>query len=71
MTVTDVRGQVISWSSASTCGFKGPRRTLFVAQTVAGNAIRVVAYQGMQQTEVMIKGPDLGRDAALRAKGQK
>ncbi|EXB75020.1 30S ribosomal protein S11 [Morus notabilis] len=64
----DVRGRVISWSSAGTCGFKGTRRgTPFAAQTAAGNAIRTVVDQGMQRAEVMIKGPGLGRDAALRA----
>ncbi|KAK7366187.1 hypothetical protein VNO78_38372 [Psophocarpus tetragonolobus] len=46
----------------------GTRRgTPFAAQTAAGNAIRTVADQGMQRAEVMIKGPGLGRDAALRA----
>nr|AMC32394.1 ribosomal protein S11 [Oenothera nuttallii] len=68
VTVTDVRGRVISWSSAGTCGFKGTRRgTPFAAQTAAGNAIRTVVDQGMQRAEVRIKGPGLGRDAALRA----
>uniref|UniRef100_A0AAT9ZWA5 Small ribosomal subunit protein uS11c n=1 Tax=Phanera cardinalis TaxID=3078825 RepID=A0AAT9ZWA5_9FABA len=68
VTVTDVRGRVISWSSAGTCGFKGPRKgTPFAAQTAAGDAIRPVADQGMQRVGVMIKGPGLGRDAALRA----
>ncbi|TYI26107.1 hypothetical protein ES332_A05G093000v1 [Gossypium tomentosum] len=68
VTVADVRGRVISWSSAGTCGFKGTRRgTPFTAQTAAGNAIRAVVDQGMQRAEVMIKGPGLGRDAALRA----
>ena len=68
VTVTDVRGRVISWSSAGSCGFKGTRRgTPFAAQTAAGNAIRTVVDQGMQRAEVMIKGPGLGRDAALRA----
>nr|YP_010047674.1 ribosomal protein S11 [Pilea peperomioides]QPK42282.1 ribosomal protein S11 [Pilea peperomioides] len=68
VTVTDVGGRVISWSSAGTCGFKGTRRgTPFAAQTAAGNAIRTVVDQGMQRAEVMIKGPGLGRDAALRA----
>ncbi|OIV92917.1 hypothetical protein TanjilG_32008 [Lupinus angustifolius] len=68
VTVTDVRGRVISWSSAGTCGFKGTRRgTPFAAQTAAANAILTVADQGMQRAEVMIKGPGLGRDAALRA----
>ncbi|CAN6462589.1 unnamed protein product [Victoria cruziana] len=58
VTVTDPQGRVVSWSSAGTCGFKGTRR---------GNAIRAVVDQGMQRAEVMIKGPGLGRDAALRA----
>ncbi|TYJ37027.1 hypothetical protein E1A91_A05G348000v1 [Gossypium mustelinum] len=68
VTVTDVRGQVISWSSAGTCGFKGTRRgTPFAAQTATRNAIRAVVDQGMQRAEVMIKGPGLGRDTSLRA----
>nr|YP_009379294.1 ribosomal protein S11 [Champereia manillana]YP_010334531.1 ribosomal protein S11 [Lepionurus sylvestris]ARQ29994.1 ribosomal protein S11 [Champereia manillana]UNH90479.1 ribosomal protein S11 [Lepionurus sylvestris]UXX50118.1 ribosomal protein S11 [Champereia manillana var. longistaminea] len=68
VTVTDVRGQVISWSSAGTCGFKGTRKgTPFAAQTAAENALRTVLDQGMQRAEVLIKGPGLGRDAALRA----
>ncbi|XP_043696857.1 30S ribosomal protein S11, chloroplastic [Telopea speciosissima] len=68
VTVTDVGGRVVSWSSAGACGFKGTRRgTPFAAQTAAGKAIRTVVDQGMQRAEVMIKGPGLGRDAALRA----
>ena len=68
VTVTDIRGRVVSWSSAGTCGFRGTRRgTPFAAQTSAGNAIHTVVDQGMQRAEVMIKGPGLGRDAALRA----
>ncbi|XP_048226853.1 30S ribosomal protein S11, chloroplastic-like [Ricinus communis] len=68
VTVTNVRGRVISWSSTDTCGFRGTRRgTPFAAQTAVGNAIRTVVDQGMQQAEVMIKGPGLGRDTALRA----
>nr|YP_010049113.1 ribosomal protein S11 [Swertia cordata]QPL15448.1 ribosomal protein S11 [Swertia cordata] len=68
ITITDVRGRVVSWSSAGTCGFKGTKRgTPFAAQTATGNAIRTVVDQGMQRAEVMIKGPGLGRDAALRA----
>ncbi|KAM0027978.1 putative ribosomal protein S11 [Helianthus debilis subsp. tardiflorus] len=57
-----------SWSSVSTCGFQGTRRgTSFAAQTATANAIRAVVIQGMQRAKVMIKGPGLGRDAALRA----
>ncbi|KAL6511416.1 hypothetical protein OROMI_034817 [Orobanche minor] len=68
VTVTDIRGRVVSWSSAGTCGFKGTRRgTPFAAQMAAVNAIHTAVDQGMQRAEVMIKGPGLGRDAALRA----
>nr|YP_010704852.1 ribosomal protein S11 [Corydalis anthriscifolia]UZG91952.1 ribosomal protein S11 [Corydalis anthriscifolia] len=68
VTVTDVRGQVVSWASAGTCGFRTARKaTPFAAQTAAGNALRTLVDQGMQRAEVMIKGPGLGRDAALRA----
>nr|YP_008994427.1 ribosomal protein S11 [Viviania marifolia]AGV02855.1 ribosomal protein S11 [Viviania marifolia] len=68
VTITDVRGRVVSWSSAGTCGFKGRRKgTPFAAQTTMENAIRTVVDQGMQRAKVMIKGPGLGRDAALRA----
>nr|YP_009762745.1 ribosomal protein S11 [Wolffia brasiliensis]QIQ59765.1 ribosomal protein S11 [Wolffia brasiliensis] len=68
VTVTDVRGRVVSWSSAGTSGFKGAKRgTPFAAQSAAINAIRNVVDQGMQRAEVMIKGPGPGRDAALRA----
>ncbi|PHT34487.1 50S ribosomal protein L22, chloroplastic [Capsicum baccatum] len=59
----DVRGRVVSWSSAGTSGFKGTRRgTPFAAQTGATNAIRTVVDQGMQRAEVMIKGPGLERN---------
>nr|YP_009407404.1 ribosomal protein S11 [Dionaea muscipula]ASA46400.1 ribosomal protein S11 [Dionaea muscipula]QBC71755.1 ribosomal protein S11 [Dionaea muscipula] len=68
VTVTDVEGEVVAWASAGTCGFKGVRKgTPFAAQTVARNAIRRVVYQGMQRAEVRLKGPGVGRDAALRA----
>ncbi|THU42240.1 hypothetical protein C4D60_Mb00t18750 [Musa balbisiana] len=61
-------GRVVSWASAGTSGFKGTRRgTPYAAQAAALNAIRTVVNQGMQRAEVMIKGPGLGRDAALRA----
>ncbi|MFS7972447.1 putative ribosomal protein S11 [Helianthus anomalus] len=50
VTVTDVRGRVVSWSSAGTCGFQGTRRgTPFAAQTAAANAIHAVVDQGMQR----------------------
>nr|YP_009365524.1 ribosomal protein S11 [Dioscorea villosa]ARJ61038.1 ribosomal protein S11 [Dioscorea villosa] len=68
VTVTDVRGQVVSWASAGTSGFKGTRRgTPYAAQAAAVNAIRTIIDQDIQRAEVMIKGPGFGRDAALRA----
>nr|YP_010291931.1 ribosomal protein S11 [Xyris capensis]ULQ68528.1 ribosomal protein S11 [Xyris capensis] len=68
VTVTDVRGQVVSWSSAGTSRFKGKKRgTPHAAQTAAIDAISILVNQGMQRAEVQIKGPGLGRDAALRA----
>ncbi|KAK7297241.1 hypothetical protein VNO77_48713 [Canavalia gladiata] len=68
VTITDLQGLVIVSGSAGYYGFKGKRRgTPFAAHMAARNAIRRVADQGMQRAEVMIKGPGLGRDAALRA----
>nr|UDZ61209.1 ribosomal protein S11 [Albidella nymphaeifolia] len=68
VTVTDVRGRVVSWSSAGTSGFKGARRaTPFAGQDAAQNAIRTVVDQGMQRAGVIIRGPGPGRDGALRA----
>nr|YP_009667929.1 ribosomal protein S11 [Radula japonica]QCW58704.1 ribosomal protein S11 [Radula japonica] len=68
VTVTDIRGQVVSWASAGACGFKGARKsTPFAAQTAAEKATRLLIDQGMEETEVMISGPGPGRDTALRA----
>nr|YP_010760347.1 ribosomal protein S11 [Cuscuta pacifica]WEY30311.1 ribosomal protein S11 [Cuscuta pacifica] len=68
ITVTDIRGRVVSWASAGSAGFKGTtRRTPFAAQTAATNAIRTAINLGMREADVLIKGPGLGRDAALRA----
>nr|YP_009435258.1 ribosomal protein S11 [Lobelia malowensis]ATG25259.1 ribosomal protein S11 [Lobelia malowensis] len=65
VTVTDVWGRVVSSSSAGNCGFRGSRKgTPFAAQTVAVKAMATVV---MQRADVLIKGPGLGRDAALRA----
>nr|YP_010265880.1 ribosomal protein S11 [Botrychium ternatum]UHY94449.1 ribosomal protein S11 [Botrychium ternatum] len=67
-TVTDVRGQVVSWSPAGACGFRGAKKsTPFAAQTAAENAVRTSIDQGMKQAEVMVSGPGPGRDTALRA----
>nr|UEE84012.1 30S ribosomal protein S11 [Paris guizhouensis]UEE84098.1 30S ribosomal protein S11 [Paris axialis]UEE85036.1 30S ribosomal protein S11 [Paris vaniotii]UEE85294.1 30S ribosomal protein S11 [Paris variabilis]UEE85896.1 30S ribosomal protein S11 [Paris lihengiana]WRK69059.1 ribosomal protein S11 [Paris sp. SP-2023a] len=70
VTVTDVRGRVVSWASAGSCPskLKGPRKgTPYAAQEAAYMAIHTVVDRGMQRAEVMVKGPGLGRDGALRA----
>nr|YP_010471499.1 ribosomal protein S11 [Gastrodia angusta]UVG40838.1 ribosomal protein S11 [Gastrodia angusta] len=68
VTVSDVMGQVFSWTSAGTSGFRGTRkRTPYVAQVTTCNAMHKILGLGIQQAEVMIKGPGLGRDTALRA----
>jgi small subunit ribosomal protein S11 len=67
VTITDVRGQVISWSSAGSCGFKGAKKsTPFAAETAVEKALRPLIDQGMRKAEVMISGPGRGRDSALR-----
>jgi small subunit ribosomal protein S11 len=68
VTITDPAGNVISWSSAGACGFKGSRKnTPFAAQIAAENAAKNAVAIGMRQVDVMINGPGAGREAALRA----
>ena len=68
VSVTDMRGNVISWSSSGSCGFKGSRKsTPFAAQTVTEVAIRKAIEQGLRQIEVNISGPGSGRETAVRS----
>ncbi|MEO1591665.1 MAG: 30S ribosomal protein S11 [Cyanobacteria bacterium J06632_22] len=68
VTITDVKGEAISWSSAGASGFKGAKKgTPFAAQTAADNAARRAMDQGMRQVEVMVSGPGAGRETAIRA----
>ncbi|MCX5863155.1 MAG: 30S ribosomal protein S11 [Desulfomonile sp.] len=68
VTITDVEGNVVAWSSAGTQGFKGSRKsTPFAAQLAAEDAARKAMDQGMRSVEVLIKGPGAGREAALRS----
>lgn len=68
VTVTDQNGDVISWASAGSSGFKGAKKgTPFAAQTAAENAARRAIDQGMRQVEVMVSGPGSGRETAIRA----
>lgn len=68
VTITDIDGNVVAWSSAGTQGFKGSRKsTPFAAQLAAEDAARKAIDQGMRSVEVLIKGPGAGREAALRS----
>jgi small subunit ribosomal protein S11 len=68
VTVTDNDGNVIAQSSAGRAGFKGSRKsTPFAAQLAAKDAVRQAMDQGMKLAEVRVKGPGVGREAALRA----
>jgi small subunit ribosomal protein S11 len=68
ITITDLTGNVISWSSAGLQGFKGSRKsTPFAAQMAAEDAVRKAKEQGMRKVQVYIKGPGAGRESALRS----
>jgi small subunit ribosomal protein S11 len=68
VTVTDMKGNVIAWSSAGSCGFKGARKeTPFAAQTAAENAARQSLDHGMRNVEVVVTGPGAGRETAIRS----
>lgn len=68
VTLTDSRGNTISWSSAGRVGFKGSKKsTGFVAQLVATNAAEAAIPQGLRRVEAQVTGPGPGREAAIRA----
>ena len=68
ITITDVQGNAISWSSAGTMGFKGSRKsTPYAAQMAAEDAGKKAQEHGMKTLEVEVKGPGSGRESALRA----
>ncbi len=68
ITLTDTQGNVISWGSSGTTGFKGSRKgTPYAAQLAATTAARKAMEQGLRQIEVLIKGPGSGREAAIRS----
>ncbi|MFC3053334.1 30S ribosomal protein S11 [Kordiimonas pumila] len=68
ITITDVQGNAISWSSAGTMGFKGSRKsTPYAAQVAAEDAGKKAQEHGMKALEVEVKGPGAGRESALRA----
>jgi small subunit ribosomal protein S11 len=68
VTITDMQGNVIGWSTAGRVGFKGSRKsTAYAAQLVAQDAARRAMAHGMREVEVRVKGPGSGREAAIRA----
>ncbi len=68
VSITDMQGNIISWSSAGKVGFKGSRKsTAFAAQQVAQDAARQAMAHGMKEVEVRVKGPGSGRESAIRA----
>ena len=68
ITITDVQGNTISWSSAGGMGFRGSRKsTPYAAQMAAEDAGKKAAEHGMKSLEVEVKGPGSGRESALRA----
>jgi small subunit ribosomal protein S11 len=68
ITICDILGNTICWSSSGTAGFKGTRKnTPFAAQTVARNAAFKAIEMGMEKVEVVIKGRGNGRESSIRA----
>ena len=68
VTITDVQGNAISWSSTGGLGFRGSRKsTPFAAQMAAETAAKAAMEHGMKSVEVFVKGPGAGREAAIRA----
>ena len=68
VTITDLKGNAISWASAGGLGFRGSRKsTPFAAQTAAETAAKAAMEHGLKTVEVYVKGPGAGREAAIRA----
>lgn len=68
VSITDIKGNVIGWSSAGKMGFRGSKKsTAYVAQVVAQDASRQAMGHGLKEVQVLVKGPGMGREAAIRA----
>ncbi|AHM55517.1 30S ribosomal protein S11 [Peptoclostridium acidaminophilum DSM 3953] len=68
VSLTDVKGNVISWATAGQVGFKGSRKsTPFAAQMCAEEAAKAAMIHGLKSIEVFVKGPGAGREAAIRS----
>jgi small subunit ribosomal protein S11 len=68
VTITDQQGNTVSWASGGSSGFKGSRKsTPYAARLASQNAAKVAVDSGMQEADVIVKGPGPGREAAIRA----
>jgi small subunit ribosomal protein S11 len=68
VTVTDTSGNTIAWGSAGSAGFKGSRKsTPFAARLAAEQAIKAAQQMGLQEADLIVKGPGPGRESAIRA----
>jgi small subunit ribosomal protein S11 len=68
VSITDLKGQVVAWSSAGKCNFRGSRKsTAYAAQIVAQDAARNAMSHGLKDVVIRVSGPGLGRDSAIRA----
>ena len=68
VTISDPKGNALSWASAGEMGFRGSRKsTPFAAQMAAEEATKAAMEHGLKQVEVFVKGPGAGREAAIRA----
>ena len=68
VTITDTQGNAICWGSAGSAGFKGSRKsTPFAARLAAEQAIKVAQSMGVQEVDLIVKGPGPGRESAIRA----
>jgi len=68
VTLTDLNGNVLAWSSAGKCGFRGSKKsTSYVAQVVAQDACKKAMAHGLREVQVCVKGPGTGRESAIRA----
>ena len=68
VSITDPRGNVVSWSSGGRCGFKGSRKsTAYAGTIVAQEACKVALGHGLHEVEILVQGPGSGRESAIRA----
>lgn len=68
VTLTDLNGNVLAWSSAGSCGFKGPKKaTPYAAGIIVANVVEKVKQYGLSEVQVFVKGVGSGRDSAVRS----